>query len=277
MTRSARISIDGLEFDPITQTEVIERIDAQIQKTNPAESFRVVKPYVEFFEPAQNDDVLHKALLDSDLVVADSVAIQWAASWLAEPQPTILRFVWSLTAGLRSTKWLSRRIPERGEGATATHQLLLASAQHGWKIGILGGADSTELKLRLMERYPLLQIAGVWNGYFDIDTEPELVKGIKSAKLDLLFVALGFPKQELFMQRHVKSHLAKVLLGEGGTFDFDEMGGPLKRAPGWMRRSGLEWLWRLILQPLRLKRQLAIPRFMWRIFRQSRTSKKSHT
>ena len=92
--------------------------------------------------------------------------------------------------------------------------------------------------------------------------------------MDILFVALGFPKQELFMAEHVQARLARVMLGEGGTFDYDEMGGRLRRAPAWMRRSGLEWLWRLGVQPSRIGRQMSIPRFMWRIFRQSRRARR---
>lgn len=275
-TSRARITVDGIEFDPITQVEVVERIEAVLAKPARKTSYRVVKPYVEFFEGARNDPAVHAALTEADLVVADSVAVQWAASWLAEPRPTFSRFVWSLAVGLRRHKWLSRVIPERGEGASATHQLMIASVQHGWRVGILGGPHNPEAtKRNVLDRYPLLQLEGVWSGYYSPAELTPLVHKIKAAQIDILYVAMGFPKQELFMQTHTRPALARVMIGEGGTFDYDEMGGKHRRAPQWMRQSGLEWLWRLILQPTRIFRQLAIPRFMWRIFLQSRRAKKA--
>lgn len=272
---SRRVQIDGIGFDPLTQAEVIEKVTHFLDKPRRAKAYRIVKPYVEFFEPARDDEAVGQALNQADLVVADSVAIQWASAWLIEPRPTFARFVWSLAVGLRKPAWLSQVIPERGEGASATHLMLLAAAQHGWKVGILGGpADIDATRESIMERYPLLQLEGVWSGYFESSAEPDLVRTITRAKVDLLFVAMGFPRQELFMARHVSSRIARVMLGEGGTFDYDEMGGQHRRAPQWMRQSGLEWLWRLMLQPWRLGRQLAIPRFMWRIFLQSRRTTK---
>lgn len=269
-----RVAIDGLEFDPITQVEMIERIDHVIAGPKRRVAFRVVKPYVEFFEKARQDPTVHQAIMEADLIVADSVAVVWAAAWLAEHRQTVGRFVWSLAVGLRRPAWLTGVIPERGEGATATHELLLAAAQHGWRIGIIGGPDDqTALREAIMERYPLLQLEGVWSGYYDTKELNRTVKSIAAAKLDILFVAMGFPKQELFMSQHL--NLARVLIGEGGTFDYDEMGGRHRRAPKWLRRAGLEWLWRLILQPTRLGRMLAIPRFMWRIFMISRRPPKS--
>lgn len=273
MSRPARIEIDGLGFDPITQTEVVEQIEAVLSKPVRKTSYRVVKPYVEFFEGARRDPAVLTALTEADLVVADSVAVQWAASWLIEPRPTFSRFVWSLAVGLRRPKWLSQVIPERGEGASATHQLMVASVQHGWRVGILGGPDNPDAtKRNVLDRYPLLQLEGVWSGFFAPSERSSLVRKIKTVELDILYVALGFPKQELFMQDH--PGLARIMIGEGGTFDYDEMGGKHKRAPRWMRQSGLEWLWRLVLQPTRIVRQLAIPRFMWRIFILSRRANK---
>lgn len=277
-TRSHRVLIDGLEFDPLTQAEVLSQITKVLEGKKTGVTVRIVKPYVEFFDGARRYAGVREAINGADYVIADSVAVQWAAAWLAEKRPTLTRFVWSLAVGLRRPDWLSRCIPERGEGASATHRVLMAAAQHGWRVGILGGPEDSQTTQRhVQEKYPMLQLQKVWSGYFSARDEASLARHIAKEKLDILFVALGFPKQELFMAEYAESGIARVMLGEGGTFDYVEMGGSLHRAPSWMRQSGLEWLWRLGLQPSRIGRQMSIPKFMWRIFKQSRLARRSRT
>jgi len=269
-----RVEVEGLTFDPITTEEALVEIQSVLSRPARRHSYRVVKPYVEFFDPAERDPEIRDAINAADLVLADSVAIQWAASWHAEVRPTFRKFIWSFAIGLRKKGWITSVIPERGAGVRTTHDWLLAASGHGWRVGILGGPeDTTHTEEALAELYPMLQLQKVWSGYFKPHDEARLVTSLKEANLDILFVALGFPKQELFMKKHMSDGIGKILIGEGGTFDFDTMGGRLKHAPAWMRSIGLEWLWRLLLQPHRIGRQLAIPRFMWQVFRSSKSAK----
>ncbi len=268
-----RVKVLSIDFDPIRQAEVRQRLQTFLSQPRRARSFLYLKPYVEFF--IDQPTIVQALLQEADLVVADSVAVQWAASYLADGQPTLRHWLWSLAAGLRRPQWLKRVIPDRGSGVDTTQALLRLAEKQGWKVGILGGPrDIEQTKQAVHKRFPRLRGPHAWSGYFEPIDEAALVREIRSQRLDILFVAMGYPRQELFIAKH-DHDLARVLIGEGGTFDYDQMGGPIKRAPQAWRRVGLEWLWRLLQQPWRLKRQLAIPKFMWRVYRAAKTPKKT--
>lgn len=263
------VYISGVRFDPIMQTQLIDDIARHV--THPSRrSFLVVKPYVEFLAAAQADASKVTLINQADRVVADGVAIQWAASYLYGRRGP-LQFAKSLLIDIQRASWREQVIPERGAGVTATQQLLKHAEQAGWRVGILGGPrDTAATFAAVQKRYSQLKLVTVESGYFPPDEEAELVFRLKKCQLDLLFVAMGFPRQEEFMVRQRDAGVAHVMLGEGGTFDFDEMGGPLKRAPKAIRRVGLEWLWRLFRQPSRASRQVSIPRFLHSIYREGK-------
>lgn len=262
---TSRITIADLVFDPLTQRQAHERVAQAIQHPR-AQSFVYLKPYAEFFRPrpAAVTELLHQA----DLVMADGVSTQWAAAYLDDNRSGIKHFVWSLAAGLRNKRWLQHVLPERGAGVDTTHALFKLAEERGWTVGILGGPAGQHIQMaaRLKQKYPDLKDLHTWSGYFTDTDEPHVAATIAAVHPDILFVAMGYPRQEGFIARH-RTGLATVLIGEGGTFDYDQMGGPVKRAPRAWRAAGFEWLWRLIRQPKRLGRQLAIPGFMWQIYR----------
>ncbi len=263
-----RVTISGVEFDPIKQAALLSAIERHIAKGKG--SFLVFKPYVEFLAAAQKDPRVSELLNQADRVVADGVAVQWAASYLAGPTG-VGRWLRSLIIDVQRSAWRNAVIPERGAGVTATRKLLERAEELGWRVGILGGpAETDQTQVALMERFPKLQLVDVKSGYFDSNAESALVTDLQKDRLDLLFVAMGFPRQEEFIVRHRSDRIAKVLVGEGGTFDYDELGGPLKRAPKWVRSIGFEWLWRLWQQPSRWRRQASIPRFLVAIYREGR-------
>ncbi len=268
-TRLLGVRIDLLTQEQLTQ-EITQHIAARQARTA---SFLVAKPYVEFLDRARRDPSVRKLLNGMDRTVADGVALQWAASYLDGPT-SLWRLIRTLVYDLQRMSWRTKIIPERGAGVDATARLLQVAAQYGWRVGILGGPPDTQATLRAVsERFSLLQLINVYDGYFTEEEADKLTEAIRGDKLDVLFVALGFPRQEEFMQRHRNDQLAAVMIGEGGTFDYDQMGGPRKRAPRWMRRIGLEWLWRLLVEPHRIVRQLAVPRFIWAIYREGRKKK----
>lgn len=262
-----RVEVAGIGFDPITQEELIVEIAQRIAQKTDASSFVIYKPYVEFFWQVWTDSSLGQLLHRADRVVADGVAVQWAASYLAGRR-SFWRWLKSLLFNIQSAEWRQKVIPERGAGVDATQKLLESAASRGWIIGIFGGPkDSLKTASAIKKRFPGLKVAGVWSGYFSASEEAALIRRIKAAQPDILFVAQGFPRQEKLIDKYRRSGLAKVMIGEGGTFDFNSMGGDLKRAPRWLRHIGLEWLWRLIIQPKRWRRQTSIPVFMWRVFK----------
>ena len=111
--------------------------------------------------------------------------------------------------------------------------------------------------------YPGLVVAGARNGYFSPQEEEEILEEINRARPDLLCVALGSPKQELFVLKYQKRLQVKAAIGVGGSLDV--WSGELKRAPEFYRRHGLEWLYRLMQEPSRYKRMAALPLFMIRV------------
>ncbi len=110
-----------------------------------------------------------------------------------------------------------------------------------------------------------MNIVGIHDGFFDSIEEQKIIKAIGDSKAKLVFVALGVPKQEQWISENL-SHLDGVVaIGIGGSFDV--LAGNIPRAPHWMQQNRLEWLYRLYLEPKRIGRMLAIPKFMWTVIR----------
>ena len=114
---------------------------------------------------------------------------------------------------------------------------------------------------KMMQKHPKLRIAGIADGYFQ--DEAPVIDKINASGADVLFVCLGAPKQEQFMARHQKALHVKLMAGLGGTLD--SFAGTVKRAPKWMIRLNLEWLYRLIKEPKRFKRMLRLPKYLWAV------------
>jgi N-acetylglucosaminyldiphosphoundecaprenol N-acetyl-beta-D-mannosaminyltransferase len=112
-------------------------------------------------------------------------------------------------------------------------------------------------------RYPGLQIAGTHDGFFTGDQTPAIVRDIAAGGARLLFVGMGSPRQEFWLAEHLRETGCGAGVGVGGSFDV--ISGRVTRAPRIARRLGLEWLYRLITEPRRWRRQLALPRFAWLI------------
>ena len=115
-------------------------------------------------------------------------------------------------------------------------------------------------KAKAEKDYPGIQIVGTRDGFFTAEDEAEIIAQIKEAKPDLLLAALGVPKQEKWLKAHMQELNCPLCIGVGGTFDV--MAGVMKRAPLWMQKAKLEWLFRGMLQPKRIGRLMALPRFV---------------
>ncbi len=110
-----------------------------------------------------------------------------------------------------------------------------------------------------------LNISGSHNGYFDINNCEEILQDIKNSNPYAIFVAMGSPKQEQFIEEHIMELPCSIYMGVGGSFDI--FAGNLKRAPKWMISLGLEWLYRVINEPFRIKRLGVIPKFLWMVIK----------
>jgi N-acetylglucosaminyldiphosphoundecaprenol N-acetyl-beta-D-mannosaminyltransferase len=154
-------------------------------------------------------------------------------------------------------------LKERVTGVDMMERLLRFAAEEGHGVFFYGAKEEvvSEAKRKLEEHFPTLNIAGYENGY--TKDNQALVDKINASGAKLLFVALGSPKQELWIKENMKHLNVKVFQGVGGSFDV--FSGRTKRAPEFYRRFGLEWLYRLMKEPKRIKRQMNLPKFLIRV------------
>nr|WP_277605685.1 WecB/TagA/CpsF family glycosyltransferase [Glycomyces sp. L485] len=226
----------GIGIDPVSERQAVERVLAAIEIGCGGQ---VVTPNVDILAAARRSRELRTIIEDSDLVVADGAPLVWASRVAATP------------------------LPERVAGSDLVWSLSEAAATRGLRIALLGGtpdgtARPTERAAEILEtRYPGLKVVGAWCPPMGFDRDEThwraLVDRFEAAAPDLVYVGLGFPKQE-----HVIARLRTVaprawFLGCGASIDF--IAGFRRRAPEWMRRTGTEWLFRLASEPRRLARR----------------------
>jgi len=185
--------------------------------------------------------ILHESVTESDLILADGMAVVWASRILRAP------------------------LPERVAGIDLFERLLQMADRHGHAVYFLGASQEVldRLLLRIGQRYPGLRIVGAHDGYFTDDQAEKVAAEIRVAQPDLLFVGMTSPKKELFMRRWGDHMQVPVCHGVGGSFDV--FAGKVKRAPLTWQRLGLEWLYRVVQEPRRMWRRYLVTNtiFLW--------------
>ena len=234
--RSVRIL--GVRVDDVTMGEALRH--AQEMATRGG-AHQIVTVNPEFVMRAQSDATFRQVLDEAELSIPDGQGLLWAARVVGSP------------------------LRERVAGSDMAPALAALSAQHGYRLYLLGAAPGVAEQAAdvLRERYPGVQIVGTYAGSPSPAEEDEIVARIVAVRPDLLFVAYGAPAQDLWIHRNQPKMQVPVAMGIGGTLDF--VAGVRKRAPVWMRRVGLEWLYRLLQEPSRWRRMLALPRFAVRV------------
>jgi N-acetylglucosaminyldiphosphoundecaprenol N-acetyl-beta-D-mannosaminyltransferase len=241
-----RIPILGLPVDAITYAEWLDLIGEWISSPlrvrggERGEGFlhHVCTINPEFIMIAQHDVNFRNILQRADLCVPDGVGLLWAA------------------------RHLGHRLPERVTGSDGVPMIAERAARAGWRLFFLGAAPGVadQAAAILCERYPGLQIVGSYSGSPAPEEEDAIVERVNASGADILLVAYGAPEQDKWIARNSPRLRVRMAMGVGGAFDF--IAGLLPRAPVWMRRLGLEWLFRLYLQPRRLGRMMRLPRFV---------------
>ncbi len=211
--------------------------------------------------------------------VADAIAAERQMFWVAiNPQkihrawhsPELMELLAHADAGICdgigvsvAAKILHGVTLPRCTGCDLFFELMPVAAEKGWSIFLLGASPASNQGAAeaLAKRYPGLKIAGRCDGYFK--DEQEVIRQINDSGADMLFVAMGTPRQEMWITRHMPALKPRFLMGVGGTFDVAS--GTNKRAPKAFRMTGTEFLYQLITQPWRWRRQLAYGPFMWRV------------
>ena len=230
--------------------------------------FLLLTPNPEMIIEAQKNSIFKKILNTATLRVPDGIGILWAAYFLNLPQRNFITFLASLFTILLQTKKICKPIPERITGSDLFPKILELAAQNKKKVFLLGAAEgvAASLKIKFEAQIPQLKIAGVFSGSVKNKAEKEICAKIDNSGAEILFVAFGAPQQEIWLARNLpKLKFVQFAAGIGGAFDF--YAGKITRAPKILRQSGLEWLWRLLLQPVRLPRIWnATARFIWLIW-----------
>lgn len=162
-----------------------------------------------------------------------------------------------------ASKLLKTPVKEKIAGFDVAVKLLEKADREGKSVYLLGTKqDILEECVKKIEKdYKNLKIAGYHNGFFDLNNCDDLINDIKEAKPWAIFVAMGSPRQEIFINKIIDDSSINIFMAVGGVFDI--LAGKLKRAPEWMIKCGLEWLYRVIAEPFRIKRLFKIPQFIF--------------
>lgn len=161
-----------------------------------------------------------------------------------------------------ASKLLRNPVKEKIAGIDVVKEVLIKANKEGKSVYFLGATEDVVLKCvkNIKQDYPNLKIAGYHNGFFDLNDCEGIVENINESRPWAILVAMGSPRQEVFIEKIKDVTDIKVYMGIGGVFDI--FAGNLKRAPKWMISLGIEWLYRVIKEPFRIKRLISIPRFL---------------
>ena len=236
-----RIKLINCPMDVASMEETIEEIDTAVAN---GKFIQHVVINVAKLVNMQNDPQLDASVRECDIINIDGMGIVWGA------------------------RLLGYNVKERVAGVDLFHELLAMGARKGYSVYILGAEEEVvgETARRVQQMYPGLKLAGYHHGYF-WDDEESLVNKVHESGAQLLFVAISSPKKENFINRWREKLGVTFVMGVGGTFDV--VAGKVKRAPLWMQKWGLEWLYRVIQEPRRMwKRYLFTnTQFAWMLFK----------
>lgn len=240
------VSILGLPIQNVTMEEAVRDVYPFLERK---ESRIVVTPNAEILQAYANDSKVHETLLQADYVIPDGIGVVLASRSLGTP------------------------LKEKVAGVELAAHLIALCERDGKRVYFLGAKPGVaELaKENFLKKHPALQVVGFRDGYFRPEEEPAIIEEINGLGVDMLFVCLGAPRQEIWMVEHRRLLKVGVMLGLGGSLDV--FAGTVKRAPRWMIRMGLEWLYRICKEPWRFKRVMELPFFLMSIKKRSKEQK----
>lgn len=246
----------GLPFHPVTMAETMAICCDMVAARQPR---YVITANVDFVAQAYRNPKLRTILQHADLAVCDGMPLVWLS------------------------RMFKPALPERVAGSDLVFQLFEQADQHGWRVFFLG-SDAATLEIArgvLAQRYPRMRVADCFSPPFGpVDQWPNeaILQRIEAAQPDLLLIAVGCPKQEYWIDQFAKSSGVPLSIGIGASLDF--IAGSQRRAPRWMQKTGMEWLWRMGTDPMRLAKRYAkdfyyliyLSWVQWRLTRKERGS-----
>lgn len=230
MKHTGELSILGIKIDNISLDSTIAKVHQFIDENSP---HQICTVNTEFINETLHNGQFKKVINNSDISLADGAGILLAA------------------------KILNHKTPEKISGVDLTYKLCEEAAKQGYGVFLLGGKNGVGDRAAeiLKSLYPSLKVVGTYEGS---PNDEKVIPIVKHSNAQILLVAWGAPKQDLWIANNKKELNIPVMMGVGGTFDF--IVGIQIRAPKIWRDLGFEWLWRLIREPWRWKRQLALPK-----------------
>lgn len=238
MKRST-VDILGIGVDDVTVEEMLTALGGFCREGG---GHQISTVNVEYLMLARRDVEFAQALRQSALRVPDSTGVLWAARWLGHP------------------------LRERVTGSDGIYAVAERCAREGFRLFLLGAGPGVAERVAetLRGRYPGLCVCGVLSGSPRPEDEIELAAQVRRARADVLLVAYPSTPQEKWIARNLERTGVAVAMGVGAAFDF--CAGVQVRAPRWMQRVGLEWFYRLLREPWRWRRMLALPQAAWLVF-----------
>lgn len=240
------IKILGVNIDKITLNGATERVRLFLEDSDLRKPRVIYTPNTEVVMIARNNDKLKKMINKADMIIPDGIGL------------------------VHASRIKKNKLPERVTGFDISVELLKIANEKGYSLFILGGQEGVaeEAIHNITQEYPNLRISGYNHGYFKgahiglggHEEELEVLDKINESQSDILFVGLGVPKQEIWIDENLDKLKCKVIIGNGGTVDV--LAGRVPRAPEIYQKMGLEWLYRLIKEPKRIKRQMVLPLFV---------------
>lgn len=230
----------SIPIHPYTMSETLAFIDKSIQEEK--KTF-IVTANAEIVMKANEDNSFKELICLADIVLPDGAGVVWAG------------------------KHLGYHVPERVAGYDLVQNIFPLAAKKQYKLYFLGAAPTVAATAakNILKKYPMLDIIGTHDGFFDQEEEEKIIREINAQKTDIILVALGAPKQEQWIVDNMPRLCANIFIGIGGTFNV--MAGTAKRAPLWMQKIGMEWSYRLLCEPTRIFRMIALPRFVIKVLK----------
>lgn len=235
----------GVAINSTSKKRVLKFVENQVKENKKTLIFT---PNPEQLVLASEDSNFLQVLNKADLSLPDGVGLVWAGKLLGE------------------------NIEERISGVDLMLELCQLAAKNGWRVFLLGGKPGVakQAAQKLKEELGLKEV-GYSAGARDIKRETteerkRIIKEVNQFKPHLLFLAYGAPYQEEWLHQRFSKLDVRVGMVIGGSLDF--ISGRLKRAPGFLQKLGLEWLWRLLQEPWRIKRQIRLLKFVWLVFKE---------